>query len=101
MPEGEETEGDDFGMDEEISVPSRLLSKSRGDHMVDLSGDWCSSEADGGAFEDCLSASISFEDFPGVGLMLISRGGASSGSMKSVWSERSQRTTWGGQEGPK
>jgi len=39
MPDGEEYEGDDLGMEEEMSVPSRLLSKSRGDHMVDLSGD--------------------------------------------------------------
>lgn len=100
MPDGEEVEGDDLGMDEEMSAPSRLLSKSRGDHMVDLSGDWWRSEADGGAFEDCPSASISFEDFPGAGRMLISRGGAVSGSMKSVWRERSQRTTLGGQEGP-
>ena len=52
MPDGEEVEGDDLGMDEEMSAPSRLLSKSGGDHMVDLSGDWWRSEADGGAFED-------------------------------------------------
>ena len=52
MPDGEEVEGDDLGMDEEMSAPSRLLSKSRGDHMVDLSGDWWRSEAVGGAFED-------------------------------------------------
>lgn len=52
MPDGEENKDGDFSMDEEMSAPSRLLSKSRGDHMVDLSGDWCRSEADGGAFED-------------------------------------------------
>jgi hypothetical protein len=52
MPDGAQAEGDDLGMEDEISVPSRLLSKSRGDHMVDLSGDWCRSEADGGAFAD-------------------------------------------------
>lgn len=87
-------------MDEEISVPSRLLSKSRVDHMVDLSGDWCRSEPGGTASEDLSSTSVSFEGISGVGWMVISMGGALSGSMKSVWRERSQRTTLGGQEGP-
>jgi len=52
MPDGTEDADDVPRMEEEMSVPSRLLSRSRVDHMVDLSGDWCRSEPGGGAFGD-------------------------------------------------
>jgi hypothetical protein len=90
-------------------------------HIVDLSGDWWRFvEGEGGGWRDfeegegggivsdvmsgsCGSSSMdpSFlvaVDFDNV--LLRSVAGGVSGSTKSVWRKRSQRTTSGGQDGP-
>lgn len=69
-------------------------------HMVDLSGDWWGGSVVGGAgggswFE--LAAGWGLE---GECVRCNSAGGGTSGSVKSVCRESSQRTTEGGLDGP-
>lgn len=59
---------------------------------VDLSGDWCRSVGGGGGFSDGWSEM-------GDGSISKPPVGGSSGSVKFVWRERSQRTTSWGLEG--
>lgn len=70
-------------------------------HIVDLSGDWWGI-SEGGA-ERLAEGGSSLGRVDGSeddGGLVSSLGGGASGSVKSVWRERSHRTTSEGQEGP-